>query len=480
MTKLITTLALCLLSLTPALGYDRTLWTSFPSMNYVTRLAESTQTIYVATTGGIRRYDRFAQKWLPPLTKLDGLPDNRVQNIIFNTHLQELWFDTPSGSGRWLEGLQTILLGGAPTQQPFQPRKTAHFSSIVPPFGYYLENNRIIGPRQDFAITQTLVDQWNNLWIGTWGLGIGMANLTDRQLHFNTFGPIEENVTALAIDGNFLWVGGADTYRAPARGISRYNRKTQHWEYFEAAHIIGLENPQIITILADSNTVWFGTHQGLMKYNKRGNRWLTYRDTERWGRINALAKDRHILWMGSQRGLALLNTRTDSLDHVSGSERAVIYTMTAGPNAIWAGTEAGLYKCNRSTRTWRAVSDAQNISKRIIRALTLQDSTLWMATEHPSALIRHPINSDVWQEYTLPEIGGSHSINITANSKYVWVSTDQGAFLLDMSQHHFTRYHTTEGLIHPRVQAVLTDSNYTWFGTAEGLSRFHWKQAFLE
>ena len=480
MTKRITTFFVCLFCLNPAWGYDRTLWTSYPSMNYVTGLAESSQVIYVSTTGGIRRYDRFTQKWLPPLTMLDGLPNNQVQNIIFNVYAQELWFNTPSGSGRWLEGLQTTLLGGAPPQQPHQPRNTSQFSSLVPPFGYYLDNNRIIGPRQDFAITQTHLDNWNNLWIGTWGLGIGMANLNDRQLHFNTFGPIEENVTALAKDNNFLWVGGADTYRAPARGISRYNRQTQNWEYFESARIIGLENPQIKTILADSNTVWFGTHQGLTKYNKRGNRWLTYRDTERWGRINALAKDQHILWMGSERGLAFLNTRTDTLDHVSGSERAIIHTMITGPNAIWAGTETGLYTCRRGTRTWRAVSDPQKISKRIIRALTVQDSTLWIATEHPSALISHPTNSDTWQEYPLPEMGGSHNISLSANKKHVWVSTDQGAFLFDISQHHFTRYHTTEGLIHPRVQAIITDQNYVWFGTAEGLSRFHWERAFLE
>lgn len=480
MTKCITIIAMCLLCSGSTWAYDRTLWTSFPSMNYVTGIAESTETIYVATTGGIRRYNRFTKKWRAPITKSDGLPDNRVQNIVFDPNVNELWFETPSGSGRWLEGLQTILLGGAPTRQPFQPRNTFRLSSIIPPFGYYLDPNRIRGPRQDFAITQTHVDSWNNLWIGTWGLGIGLANLNDRQLQFHTFGPIEENVTALATDGNTLWVGGEDTYRAPARGISRYHYQTQTWQYFEAAHIMGLENPQIKTILADSNMVWFGTHKGLTKYNKKSNRWLTYRTTEYWGHINALAKDRHLLWMGSQRGLALLNTRTDSLDRVSGSEQAIIHAMVTGPQTIWAGTESGLYACARGTRTWRAVSDPQNMSKRTIRALTIQDSILWMATEYPSTLIRHAIASNTWQEYALPEIGGSHRVSMAATEKHVWVSTNQGAFLLDISRRLFTRYHTTDGLMHPRVQAILTHQEDVWFGTAEGLSRFRWTQALLE
>jgi ligand-binding sensor domain-containing protein len=480
MPQLITILTICLLSQTSAWGYDRDLWASFPSMNYVTGLAQSNEAIYVATTGGIRRYDRFAQKWLSPLTKRDGLPDNRVQSIIFDPNARELWFDTPSGPGRWLEGLQTIFLGGGPPQQSLQSRTRTRMPPIVPPFGYYVENNRIIGPRQDFAITQTLIDNWNNLWIATWGLGVGMANLNDQQLHFDQFGPIEENVTALAIDGNTIWVGGEDTYRAPARGISRYDRNTQKWEYFEAAHLIGLENPQIRTILTDSTTVWFGTHKGLMRYNKQLNRWLTYRDTKQWGRVNALAKDRHILWIGSERGLALLDTRADSLDRVSGSEQAIINAMATGSSHIWAGTETGLYKCARGSRTWRVMSDEQNFSKRSIRALAMHDSTLWIATENPSTLLCHHIDSNTWQEYPLAEIAGSQGVSIAVNDKHVWISSDQGAFLFEKSRHLWTRYHTTEGLIHERVQAILLDQDDIWFGTGEGLSRFHGTGAFLE
>jgi ligand-binding sensor domain-containing protein len=449
-------------------------------MNYVTGLAESNEAIYVATTGGIRRYDRFTQKWLPPLTKLDGLPDSRIQRIVFDPDSRELWFDTPSGSGRWIEGLQTILLGGGGPAQSFGPRAISQIPPVIPPFGYYIDNKRIIGPHQDFAITQTLVDSWKNLWIATWGLGVGMANLNDQQLHFDLYGPINENVTALASDGNTIWIGGEDTYRAPARGISRYDLSTQAWEYFEADHIIGLENPQILTILSDSTTVWFGTHKGLVRYNKARKRWLTYRDTENWGRINALAKDRHILWMGSERGLALLDTRADSLDRVSGSESAIIYTLATGPTHIWAGTESGLYACARGSRTWRAVSDEHNYTKRAVRALTVHDSILWMATELPASLLGFHVGTQTWQEFPLAEIAGSHRIDLAADARHVWVSSDRGAFHFDISNHTWTRYHTGEGLIHPRVQAVLSGSGDVWFGTAEGLSRFHWAGELLE
>jgi ligand-binding sensor domain-containing protein len=472
----------CLISMMlcalPARAFDRDLWESYPTMNYVTGLAESNEAIYVATTGGIRRYDRFAQRWLAPLTRLDGLPDNQVQTLVFDPDMRELWFNTPAGSGRWLEGLQTIMSGGIPPGQGVLPRKLSYMPPLVPPFGYYVEPNRIIGPRSDYAVTGSLIDSWRTLWIGTWGLGVGQANLTDQQLHFDTFGPLVENVTAMAFDGPDLWMGGADTYREPARGMTRYNRQTRTWTYFEPVNIIGLENAQVVTILADSTTVWFGTAAGLTRYDKRSKRWVSYRDTARWGRINALTQDGPVLWMGSDRGLALLDTRKDSLDRVSGSEQAVIRAMAGGPEFIWAGTESGLYRCVRGTRKWRPVSDAQKLCKRPIRALTVSDSTLWATTEYPSALLRHRVGTDVWQEFTLPDLSATSYAGIAVAPGQVWVSTDNGAFMLDVPRNIWTRYHAADGLISGKVQAVLADTDDIWFGTAQGLSRFRRSSAF--
>ena len=95
---------LCLLLTLPLWAYDREVWTSYPNMNHVTALAEGDVQIYVATTGGIRRYDRFVNRWLPPLTTLDGLPDNRVQRLAYDPDTGDLWFDTPSGSGSGCPG----------------------------------------------------------------------------------------------------------------------------------------------------------------------------------------------------------------------------------------------------------------------------------------------------------------------------------------------------------------------------------------
>ncbi len=454
----------------PSLAYDRDRWENFTSMNYVTSIAESPTVIFVATTGGIRRYDRFAKTWLSSVTTRDGLPDNRVQRIAYDSDTGDLWFETPSGVGRWLTGVQSVMPGGRPPAHLHNPRSVPQIPPVFPPFGYYVDDHQVIGPRRNYAITDVLIDSWRHLWIATWGLGVGQAELLNGQLSFLTYGPLEENVTAIARDGDVLWIGGADTYRVPARGITRYHPGTNTWEYFEANRIIGLDDPQTVTILPGDENVWFGTHNGLMRYYRRTGQWFTYRDTRRWGQVQALARDNDILWIGSERGLAMLDIKADSLDYVQGSEYAIIHAMVAGPNYIWAGTESGLFQCARGDRTWRPV--AHNIAKRRIRALAMHNNDLWLATEAPSAVVRYRPGDDTWREYPLTEIGGRDRVSIEADNNEVWVATGAGAFLLDVPRHLWTHYTMYDGLAHTRVQVVLRDGGYVWFGTAEGLSRF--------
>ena len=465
----------------PALAYDRDDWENFPSMNYVTSIAESPTVIFLGTTGGIRRYDRFSRTWMSPITTRDGLPDNRVQRIIFNGDTGDLWFETPSGAGRWLTGVQSVMQGGNPPDRLNRPRAVVKIPPVFPPFGYYLDDRQVLGPRRNYAITDVLIDSWQHLWIATWGLGVGQAELLNGQLSFLTFGPLEENVTAMARDGDAIWVGGADTYRAPARGITRYQPSTDTWEYFEANRILGLDDPQIVTILPGNDKVWFGTHNGLMRYDKRADQWFTYRETRRWGQVQALARDGNTLWIGSERGLAMLDIKADSLDRVAGSEYASIHALVAGPNYIWAGTHAGLFQCARGDRIWRPVRDKNNIAKRRVRALAVHDNALWIATSAPPAVVRYGPADDTWREYRLAEIGWREDrVSIAADDKWVWVGTSAGAFLLDVPRHLWTHYTMFDGLIHTRVQAVLRDGEYVWFGTAEGLSRFHWAHILFD
>ena len=103
---------------TPVFGYDAELWTHYTSQNIVTDIAEGESEIYFATSGGIRRYERFRQAWLRPITTADGLPDNWVQQLSYNRTSGDLSIRTKTGAATWMSRLESLSPGGIAELNP--------------------------------------------------------------------------------------------------------------------------------------------------------------------------------------------------------------------------------------------------------------------------------------------------------------------------------------------------------------------------
>ena len=473
MISLFSTLFLLLSETLPA--FDRELWTAFPNMNSVTALAEGSQYIYVGTQGGIRRYDIYGERWHRPLTVLDGLPDNRIRALAYDANTGELWLGTPSGAARWLTRLETVSFFG---DDPPPRRPPAPIPPVYLPFGHFLQDGWIRGPRRNYPITSTLMDTWHTLWIGTGGLGVGKANMTDRQLEFHAFGPLDENVTAMARDGDSIWFGGKGVYGIREQGITRYHLSTQMWEYFEPENIMGLDEARISTIFADSAAVWFGARNGLIQYVRHTGQWTTYPMRKR-RQVTALARANTRLWIGTQAGLAVFDTQADTIRWVDGSEGFSIQAMAVGADHIWAGTHLGLFRCPIDDVTWTPVRSPGGLTSRPINGLATCNAEVWATVESPSTLIHLAAADAVWQRYALAEVHGNRRVAIAADSSRVWLGTDLGAFHFDVSTGLWRRYTRANGLIDERTQAVLLQDDYVWFGTEKGVSRYNWPQDFF-
>ena len=461
-------------------AYDPDVWTSYPNMNFVTSLAEGDDEVYVATTGGIRRYDRFGTRWLPPLTVLDGLPDSHVERLAYARASGDLWFDTPMGSGSWLTRLHTVS-HASPPRGIFTSRGISSLPSAFPPYGYYIQDGRVLGPGRSYSITDALTDSWRILWLGTWGLGVGRADLRDEQLEFHPYGPICPNVTAMARDGDGLWFGGGDGHSSRAEGITHFDDARGIWRYFDDDEIRGLDDVRVSAILPDSNNVWFGTPTGLVRYLKKPDQWLTYRlYRSRRGQITALARDRNRLWIGTNAGLTVLDLEGDSLRSVEGSGRFAVHALDAGERFVWAGTDQGLYRCPRREGTWTRAPGPEAITRVPVVALTTRDNGLWAVLRSPPALIRLSEDGTDWERLPLSEVAGSPRVSIAADTSRVWVTTDQGVFRLRIASGLWQRYTRYDGLLADRVNAVLLDGDDVWFGTSEGISRFNWARDFVE
>ena len=463
-------------------AYDREIWTHFTDMNDVTSLAEGDDKIYVGTTGGILRYDRFSDRWLRPLTTLDGLPDNRIEDLSFDRNSGELWVDTFRGTVRWLSRIETLLHGGERPAKLRRPRQRPAIPQVFPPFGYDLGRDRVRGPnRWSYPITDVLIDSWKILWIGTFGLGVGRADLGHGQLEFHPFGPLQENVTAIALDEGNIWFGGGPSYRGSKEGITRYDLQTEAWEHFRPREIIGLNDGDVSTILADGSRVWFGTATGLARYTKRGRNWVTYRLGRRGrDRVTALFRTEGRLWIGTEAGLAVLDLKADTVRIVEGSERFDIRAIAGGSEQIWTATDLGLYQCHHTELIWRPAEGLDQLTRSPMVGLFVREHEVWAASKAPPGLAHLPAPEADWHWFPLAELGGSERTAVAADSTRVWIGTEGGAFRLDIASGLWRAYGSLDGLIHDRVQAVLLQEEYVWFGTPRGIGRYHWAGDFFE
>ena len=198
------------------------------------------------------------------------------------------------------------------------------------------------------------------------------------------------------------------------------------------------------------------------------------------GRVTSLARDGDRLWIGTQTGLAVLDLHLDEVRSVGGSERFAIHALTAGPGALWAGTDRGIFRCGRGNATWVPAESAEGPHRGRILALCAGGLGIWAAAQSPPGLLHLELPDSTWRHYPLAELHASRRVAVAADSARAWVATDVGVFRLDIARGLWKRYTRTDGLVHNQVQAVLLDGEYVWFGTAGGISRFQWNVDFFE
>ena len=478
---LVTVVCLLLLSDT-ARAYDPDLWTHYTSQNIVSSIAEGESEIFFGTNGGIRRYHRFRQTWLHTITTADGLPDNWIEQMTYDRTTGDLSVRTRTGTARWMSRLESLAPGGFVEFNPIRP--LPRIPNVVLPFGYYINGNIVRGPHRNYRITDALVDSWNVLWIATEGLGIGRADLNFNELEFHQSGPLVRNVTALEIDGNDLWLGGRDDFDTYTRGMSRFNRETDRWQYYETDAIRRLDDTQVYDILADSADVWFATDQGVVRYRKMEDSWDTYRyrrgaTTRHIRGTTSLARGESRLWLGTAKGLAVLDLRTDTLRVVGGSQAFRIRDLSSGDRFVWAATSRGLFRTPIDDVTWSAVKSHPAASQPILALSTSHDTTWALAAAPPTLLVSTDPDS-AWQAIPVPEAAGSTRANLSASGERAWIGTEFGVIRVNTKSGNATTLSQFDGLLDDNVHAVRLDGPYIWFATRRGLSKYRWQDDFRD
>jgi ligand-binding sensor domain-containing protein len=501
-------------------------WTTWPMMRVATSVDLDERMVYVATTGGIGRYDYYRNEWGAPITAADGLTGHAVRALGVDPNSGYLWAVTEAGvnarvpgseewrfleygpagvseigigeqfvwfrtgrgltrmerTGNWTEAadeqasLQDHVLwkGGKARDIGLNPLFMDHPFLFIPP--------DVIQDAQfrRRTVAASVDDGFHSTWVATDGLGLGRADRRTFRLEMLAYGLFMPDVRAMAADGDGLWMGGLHPNEAEG-GITYWDMARDEWRYFEARYTNGLRSDQVTSISADSDCVWFGTLEGLVRYDKKGDQWRAFNvQRNLWSNeIHILAPGDSVLWVGTAMGLNRVSLPDLIIAQVRDNriDQRAVYDIKDDGESLWIAAERGAFRLNKEDGSIDALAGYPGLSSVEAWAVSVWEDEVWFATDDGVEMLKKSTGDWTGFSRRLYPTGGRLNA-IAADSDVVWVGTEEGVLKYLKSENRWRRFTTADGLPHNSVRWIVPDGETVWFATGGGLTRFLWNTPY--
>jgi len=311
--------------------------------------------------------------------------------------------------------------------------------------------------------------------------------------HFTTKeGLSSEMINAIVVQGEAVWFG---TY---AGGATLYDRSQKTWKAFttKGEPLANKDDGDSVTwknllsynhvsvIVPDADRIWFGTYfygfrgGGISYYHPQRNPpWKpfdTYTSSDLAKKIVSMAVDGDNLWVGSEKGLCLLDKKTEQWKTFYSPQKGLsgnfVNALLVDGDFIWSGTNGGISRLHRTQRTWKNYSKKEGLPDSEIKALVKVGQKMW-AGAIDGSLFEYDAAPDRWKkiEPTDPlKNGGIYSIAVAKDR--VFICRDNGASVFDLSAGRWESLTTSDGLLSNTVLCAAEDKNGVWLGTDKGAS----------
>ncbi len=247
-------------------------WTNYTTHNglagnWINSILVKDNEIWFGTKEGLTRFNKKKKLWTNYTVK-DGLPNNQV-NTLLNIE-KDLWIGTEIGltsfntinnnfgavyttkDGLFDNRIKTLIRDGAHLL-------AGTVGAVINTFNLHTGKWEIQSPSTTLYSNIVLAVEKGFIWCGTNGGGIRSFNKSSQEWkNYTTSNGLCDNfVQSIANDGKNIWIGTFD-------GISLLNLDTKKWKTFSAKNGLSAN-----VILVDGNYVWFGTDEGIRRYNKQ-------------------------------------------------------------------------------------------------------------------------------------------------------------------------------------------------------------------
>lgn len=298
-------------------------------------------------------------------------------------------------------------------------------------------------------------------------------------------------VYAIAVQGEEVWFGtyggGATLYDKAKRLWKAYTTKGEPMEKVDDGDSIRWKNllsyNHVSVILPDGDRIWFGTYfygfggGGISYYHpQKSPQWKPINTNNgRAKKVVSMAVDGTWVWVGSEKGLSLLDRKTETWKGFYSTQNGLsgnfVNAILVEPEFVWMGTNGGISRLHKTQKTWRSYSQKEGLPGIEIKSLVRVGQKIWAGgVEGP--LFEYESVSDRWKkiEPTDPlKNGGIHSIAVT--KKRTFICRDKGVSVYDFSTGQWESLSASDGLLSNTVFCAAEDKNSIWFGTDKGASR---------
>jgi len=274
--------------------------------------------------------------------------------------------------------------------------------------------------------------------------------------------PYDKSITAIAIQGNNVWVGTS------FNGIYKYDGES--WIVYTESD--GLVSDTITALVVNNDGIlWIGTNLGISKFeNQHFTNFIEPVDLF-LNSIYSLACDaQNNLWIGTARNRLRkydgANFTNFHVNPIAGGISGHIHTVAPDLNGnIWVGScKTGLSKFDGTNWT----DKINNLGVFVNALICDKDGGIWVGDYFGT----HFLSNNVWTNYSVADGLADNSVLCfcLGQQNNIWIGTNDG--LSKYNGTSWTKYTTENGLLNNSVTALACDqSGNVWVGGFFGLKR---------
>jgi ligand-binding sensor domain-containing protein len=468
-------------------------------------------------------------RWLPPLTRDDGLSEQQITVLAGDPVEDAMWLGVPGGVILYrplTEQLQRTIVTGVPDLIAFDRAGTG--DAIVRAGGEWTRISRvgIATPMQRPPLANALIlprtlndlyaqfptlrtqpslllrsqqsdrplrsvqiisgaaspERASEVWLGTAADGLFRLDPAFMQSTPLPYGLLEPGVGALALAADGVWAAGLGL-AFDRGGLSFVGSDLQRFRWIEGTIAVPLVGVRGRSLVTRASRAWLGTDRGLVRVRLDGAQAM-----QSWGVLDGLPDERVLsvatrddgVWAGTARGLVYVSDSSDSRNvrtrgvGVRLLDNMPVHALQFTGDTLWMGTEAGLMAIATPNGTVGGVVSRpvgnDPALRRPVRALAWSDSVLLAATD--DAVLRlsprggvEPVRVDLLDVRLVGRV-----TKVAIDDRTMWLAGADGVVIVSRRD-GATRVLRVPGDLPGPVLDVAADRDYLWLGTPQGVIR---------